>query len=54
MNPPNALSLLFFSCGGSSYITFIAAAALLLNIYSRRFIHSIKNPGLSVRVFLYG
>lgn len=37
--PVTGLPLPFISYGGSSYITFIIAAALLLNIYNRRFIH---------------
>lgn len=39
ITPATGLPLPFISYGGSSYITFIGAAALLLNIYSRRFIH---------------
>jgi len=37
--PVTGLPLPFVSYGGSSYLTFILAAALLSNIYSRRFVH---------------
>lgn len=37
--PATGLPLPFISYGGSSYIAFISAAALLSNIYSRRFVH---------------
>ncbi len=37
--PVTGLPLPFVSYGGSSYLTFIAAAALLSNIYSHRFVH---------------
>ncbi len=37
--PVTGLPLPFISYGGSSYIACIAAAALLSNIYSRRFVH---------------
>ena len=39
LTPATGLPLPFISYGGSSYIAFIAAAALLSNIYSRRFVH---------------
>jgi len=39
ITPVTGLPLPFISYGGSSYITFIGASALLLNIYSRRFVH---------------
>lgn len=37
--PATGLPLPFISYGGSSYIAFIVGAALLSNIYSRRFVH---------------
>ena len=37
--PVTGLPLPFVSYGGSSYLTFILAAALLSNIHSRRFVH---------------
>ncbi len=39
VTPATGLPLPFISYGGSAYITNIIAAALLLNIYSRRFVH---------------
>ncbi len=39
ITPATGVPLPFISYGGSSYITFICAAALVCNIYSRRFVH---------------
>lgn len=39
LTPASGLPLPFISYGGSSYITFIIAAAIVSNIYSRRFVH---------------
>jgi rod shape determining protein RodA len=39
LTPATGLPLPFISYGGSSYLVFIGAAALLSNIYSRRFVH---------------
>ncbi len=39
ITPAAGVPLPFISYGGSSYITFMCAAALVSNIYSRRFVH---------------